>query len=129
MNKHAPMKTVSNRKTKQFSKPWIIKGLRKSIRVKNKLYVSDDRVKYKMCRNKICTLTRISKQQYYTKFFNDSLTNLKKTWEGINSILARKSNNSKLISSIKDPDDNNSISSNPNRIANILNKHVASVGP
>ena len=116
MNKHAPMKTVSNRKTKQFSKPWIIKGLRKSIRVKNKLYVSDDRVKYKMCRNKICTLTRISKQQYYTKFFNDSLTNLKKTWEGINSILARKSNNSKLISSIKDPDDNNSISSNPNRI-------------
>ena len=82
-----------------------------------------------MYRNKICTLTRISKQQYYTKFFNDNLTNMKKTWEGIKSILARKSNNSKPISSIKDPDDNNSISSNPNRIANILNKHFASVGP
>ena len=52
----------------------------------------------------------------------------KKTWEGINNILARKSNNSKPIRSIKDPD-NNSISSNPNRIANILNKHFASVGP
>ena len=129
VNKHAPMKTISNRKAKQFSKPWITKGLRKSIRVKNKLYVSGDRVKYKMYRNKICTLTRISKQQYYTKFFNDNLTNMKKTWEGINSILARKSNNSKPICSIKDPDDNNSISSNPNRIANILNKHFASVGP
>ena len=58
-----------------------------------------------MYTNKICTLTRISKQQYYTKFFNDNLTNMKKTWEGINSILARKSNNSRPISSIKDPDD------------------------
>ena len=66
----------------------IPKGLRKSIRVKNKLYVSGDRAKYKMYRNKICTLTRISKQQYYTKFFNDNFTNMKKTWEGINSILA-----------------------------------------
>ena len=93
INKHAPMKTISNRKAKQFSKPWITKGLRKSIRVKNKLYVSGDRVKYKMYRNKICTLTRISKQQYYTKFFNENLTNMKKTWQGINSILARKSNN------------------------------------
>ena len=129
INKHAPMKTISNRKAKQFSKPWITKGLRKSIRVKNKLYVSGDRVKYKMYRNKICTLTRISKQQYYTKFFNENLTNMKKTWQGINSILARKSNNSKPISFIKDPDNDNLISSNPNRIANILNKHFASVGP
>ena len=49
--------------------------------------------------------------------------------EGINSIHARKSNNSKPISFIKDPDDDNSISSNPNRTANILNEHFASVGP
>ena len=27
---------------------------------------------YKMYRNRICTLTRISKQQYYTKFFKDN---------------------------------------------------------
>ena len=105
VNKHAPMKTISDRKAKQFSKPWITKGLRKSIRVKNKFYVSGGRAKYKMYRNKICTLTRISKQQYYTKFFNDNLTNMKKTWEGINSILSRKSNNSKPVSFIQDPDD------------------------
>ena len=40
VNKHAPMKTISNRKAKQFSKPWITQGFRKSIRVKNKLIVS-----------------------------------------------------------------------------------------
>ena len=101
VNKHVPMKTISNRQAKQFSKPWITKGLRKSIRVKNKLYASDDRVKYKMYRNRICSLTRISKQQYYTKFFNDNLTNMKKTWEGIKNILACKSKNSKPISFIK----------------------------
>ena len=27
VNKHAPMKTISNRKAKQFSKPWITQGL------------------------------------------------------------------------------------------------------
>ena len=42
VNKHSPMKTISSRKAKQFSKPWITKGLRKSITVKNKLYVSGD---------------------------------------------------------------------------------------
>ena len=125
------MKTMSNRKAKQFSKPWIAKGLRKSIRVKNKLYVSGDRLKYKMYRNKICTLTRISKQQYYTKFFNDNLTNMKKTWEGINRILAGKSNNSKPISFIKDPDNDNLISSNLNRLLifsiNIMVSVVSSI--
>ena len=77
VNKHAPMKTISNRKAKQFSKPWITKDLQKSIRIKNKLYVSGE-LNTKMHRNKICMLIRISKQQYYTKFFNDNLTNMKK---------------------------------------------------
>ena len=31
VKQHAPMKTISNRQAKQFSKPWITKGLRKSI--------------------------------------------------------------------------------------------------
>ena len=39
VNKHATIKTISNRKAKQFSRPWITKSLQKSIRVKNKLCV------------------------------------------------------------------------------------------
>ena len=42
VNKHAPMKTISNRKAKQLSKPWITQGLRTSIKIKNKLYASGD---------------------------------------------------------------------------------------
>ena len=37
VDKHAPLNTVSNRKLKQFSKPWITSGLRKSIKIKNSL--------------------------------------------------------------------------------------------
>lgn len=48
VNKHAPMKTISSLKAKQFSKPWIAKSLWKSIRVKNKSYALDDNIKYKM---------------------------------------------------------------------------------
>lgn len=38
VNKHAPIKKLSNRREKQLSKPWITTGLKASISVKNKLY-------------------------------------------------------------------------------------------
>jgi len=72
------MKTISNRKAKQLSKPWITKGIRIVIKVKKRLYASGYTTNYKIYRNKIYTLTRLSKQQYYSKFFNDNLTNMKK---------------------------------------------------
>ena len=71
ISKHAPMKTMSKRKAKQLSKPWITKGIKIFIKVKNKLYASSDTTNYKIYRNKICTLTRLRKQQYYSKFVND----------------------------------------------------------
>ena len=37
INKHAPMKTISKRKAKLLSKPWITKGLQIFVRMKNKL--------------------------------------------------------------------------------------------
>ena len=62
------MKAISNRKAKQLSKPWITKGTRISIKVKNKLYAFGETANYKTYGNKICTLTRLNKQQYYSKF-------------------------------------------------------------
>ena len=40
LNKHAPYKTLSQRRVKQMQKPWITRGLRKSIKVKNSLLYS-----------------------------------------------------------------------------------------
>ena len=81
INKHAPIKTLSQRRIKQFSKPWITKGIRTSIKEKNRLYQIGDQEKYKYYRNKICSLTRLSKKHYYCAFFNKNLNNMKKNME------------------------------------------------
>ena len=87
VQKHAPLKVVSKRKIKQLAKPWITKGIRTSIKIKNRLYKTGNCSEYKSYRNKIITLTRLSKKQYYFDFFNENVKNIKKTWQGINKLL------------------------------------------
>ena len=82
INKHAPLKPISNRMKKQFSKPWITKGIRKSIKIKNKLFHSTNKNKYKLYRNKITTLTRISKNLYYNQYFNNNIKKHEKNLGG-----------------------------------------------
>ena len=63
VNKHAPMKVLSQRKAKQLSKPWITKGIKASIiKVKIRLFTSGDNTRYNLYRNKICSLIRLSKR-------------------------------------------------------------------
>ena len=127
INKHAPVKAVSKRKLKQLYKPWITRGLKKSIKIKNKLFFKGDLEKYKNYRNKLKTLIRASKKQHYHKYFEDNITNMKKTWEGINRVLSRKSKSPNCLTKIKNPE-NNKMTKDPSKIPNILNKHFASVG-
>jgi hypothetical protein len=121
------LKPVSKRKSKQLSKPWITRGLRKSIKTKNVLFNSGDTNMYKYYRNKITILTRLSKKANYTKYFEDNLVNTKKTWEGINNLINRKRKNSKHITSLRCPK-RNILSSNASEFPNIFNKHFSSVG-
>lgn len=97
VNKHTPFKTMSKRRKKNISKPWIRKSIRTSIRIKNRLYMSGDRAQYKNYRNTISKLTRISKKQYYSEFFSNNLKNTQKTWEGINTLLNGKKKTSRKI--------------------------------
>ena len=53
---------------------------------------------------------------------------MKKTWEGINTLLHRKTKPSKCLSAVKDPTKNSSVIRDPSRILDIFNKHFASVG-
>ena len=82
-NKHATLKVLSKRKIKQINKPRITSGIRKSIKIKNRLFYSADINKYKLYRNKILTLTRISKKSYYHNYFEQNIKDLKRTWKGI----------------------------------------------
>ena len=103
------MKTLSNRKAKQVSKPWITSGIRAAIKVKNKLYAFGDEVRYKQYRNKIYSLIRLSKRKYYDTFFENNMANIKKTRQGINELLHRRKQNLKVISALKDFNNRNKI--------------------
>ena len=92
VNKHEPLKTLSGRKAERFSKPWITRGIRRSIKTKNKLFLSGDTQKYKLYRNHILTLTRLSKKLHFHKYFETNLSSIKKIWEGINSLLNKRRN-------------------------------------
>ena len=74
------------------------------------------------------TLIRSSKKEYYSTYFENNIANMKKTWEGINTLLQRRTKSSKQLSSLKDPNTHN-ISKDPLPVSNILNNHFASVGP
>ena len=77
---------ISKRMAKSFTKPWISKGLRVSIKIKNALFYSNP-LKYKIYRNSIVTLTRASKRLYYHTYFSSNLNNMKKTWDGIRDLI------------------------------------------
>ena len=70
INKHTPFKTLS--------KPWITKGLRKSIKITNRLFYSGDILKYKLYRNRIVSLSRLSKRLHYEAYFTANLKNMTK---------------------------------------------------
>ena len=56
--------------------------------------------KYKKYRNMILTLTRKSKKVYYSNYFSQHNSNIKKTWEGIRELVnmnKKKSNNVRMI--------------------------------
>jgi len=78
VNKHAPLKPLSKRKFKQSLKSWITKGLLKSIKVKNALFVEGDIDRYKSYRNKVTTLIRQSKKRYYYTYFTQHMNDMKK---------------------------------------------------
>jgi len=115
IDKHALLKTILKRKNKQFSKPWITRGLKKSIQIKNKLLLSGDRNHYKQYRNGVTWLIRISKKDYLQSYFEQNLSNIKKTWDGINSLINNKRKNRKQISALRDGSNRGAICNDPQK--------------
>jgi hypothetical protein len=118
---------ISKRKIKQSVKPWITKGIKKSIKIKNKLFCSGNKEKYRLYRNKITNLTRMSKRFYFEEYFLNNLKNIRKTWEGINNLINRKKKSLKLVTKMRCPI-KNEIATSPTEISNIFNKHFSYIG-
>ena len=83
---------------------------------------------YTYYRNKITTITRLSKQTYYANYFLVNINNMKKTWQAIHKLLTNCKRKFHSINSLKDPRDNNLVTHKPSRIPNILNENFATIG-
>ena len=75
VNKHAPLKKVTNSKMKQLNKPWLTQGLLKSIKKKQKMYkshfLSKNSMKikeYKQYSNLLNKMKAKAKDKYYNKY-------------------------------------------------------------
>ena len=117
----------------RLSKPWLSKGLLKSIRTKNKLYrqylsnqSSHYETRYKNYKNKLNHLLRIAKRIYCEKKIDASKPNAKATWRVLNEIINTKKKAFKIKVKVKV---DNQETSDPVDIANRFCSYFSSIGP
>ena len=102
LDKHAPIKKTIKYKLKLKTASWITPALQKFIYIKNKFFKNCIKKEdlsqknelhndYKIYRNRNSILMKISKQYYFTKYFESHSTNIKNIWKGIKSIISMKS--------------------------------------
>ena len=94
----APIRKMTYNEQRLEQRPWITKGILKSMKIRDSLYKKtlnkdnphrdDILVRYKKYRNLIVTLQRKSKELYFQSYFEKNKNDVKKTWKGIKSILA-----------------------------------------
>lgn len=124
-----PMKTVKQGyKTK---KNWLSNGLKKSIAVKNKLYVrqlknpSIDTIsaykKYKMCLNRVI---RNAERSYYHSILEDNRQNTKKMWMILKDIINKRKSTTRPNHFVI----GNETVSNEGTIANKFNDYFTNIG-
>lgn len=135
VDQYAPMKKLTKKQLKSKYKPWLTRGIKKAIYHRNKLRnlqlkTNDPDLKkfyeneYKIYRNHIVNIIRISKNIHYRQYFTNNINNSKMTWKGINEITkSSKVKNNPPISLEK----NNSLISDTKIVALKFNKHSSSV--
>ena len=84
-NKAFPISKINIRYKNR--KPWLSEGLKKSIKMKNNLYVkqlkyagNEHKEKYKLYRNKLNHLLRMAEKRHITQLLEKYKSNMKKTW-------------------------------------------------
>ena len=114
-------------------KPWLSKGLLKSLRSKNQLYKQflrnpsvANEAHYKNYKNKLNYSLRIAKKSFYEKKLNEVKSNTRATWRLLNEILNRKTSKVKSVSTFKI--DGKDIS-DPLTIANKFCEYFSNIGP
>ena len=98
IDKYIPSRKINNEEYKRKDKPWITRGILKSNDQKKELYrqfvkykgtkiKEDTYTKYKVIKNRITDIIRISKQNFHKNYFTENYINLRKIWLGIKELI------------------------------------------
>ena len=134
LNKHVSINKLSLKEMKSSNKPWLTKGILKSIHQKNTIYRKFIRAKnlhskkiyhykFKQYKSMINRLTRINKSKYYKTFFRHKI-NSKQTWEAVRFLINAKIKSNKQITSLNI---NNKMETNPKTISEAFNKFFSTI--
>lgn len=93
LNLNCPMKKVKV-SNEYKTNPWLTKGLKKACKKKNQLYkmfvglrTKEAENKYKKYKNKLVSIMRTCKRDYFHKLLEEQKQNIKGTWKVINTII------------------------------------------
>ncbi|KAG5878212.1 hypothetical protein JTB14_009777 [Gonioctena quinquepunctata] len=125
--------TIKTTEDKHKKKPWITKGLIKSMKERDKLFKlfkmnKDTHLynEYKIHRNKIVKLISELKQNYYKNIIMKNSKNSKKIWQTVNEYANR--NVTQVGNNITEIlNENNEIEKDLTNIVDIFNEHYATV--
>ena len=133
IEKYMPIKSLSRKQKRFFNKPWITKGIKISIRTKNKMFkLSKDCPetpiieKYKAYRNLLTRLKIRARNNYYSALAVDYGNDKSKIWRLVKEITKRKKITNNSIKTVIDKDGNKLHDSK--LIANSLNEHFSTIG-
>lgn len=131
-DKHCPIKEYS--KKQAYNKcPWLTKGLQNACKKKNALYrnfirqrTKEAEDRYKTYKNKLTSIIRISKKEYYKNKLDNNKNNIKGMWNILNCIIrdgAKQNSLPKYF--IK----NDIEKHNMDEVADCFNRFFVNVGP
>lgn len=133
LNVACPMSSTRLRRYNRSKKPWVTRGLLRSIQSKNRLYKiylsnpdETNQAFFKAYRNCLTKALRSAKQLYYLKAFNSAHGSPKKVWTLINDCIGKKKLNS-FPDEMMPPGGDTAVKGKLN-VANMLNTHFAKIG-
>ena len=135
VDRHAPLKKINKEEQKLRSKPWITSQIKKIIKQRDKALKrlkrqpnnEDVKTLYKKFRNKVNREIKKSKKSYYKNYFEENKNNIKKTWNGIKSIINPNSNS--ISNKILQLNNNGQIIDDPQKVVSHVNNFFVNVGP
>ena len=129
---HAPLRQVTKKERKIKNKAWLTKGILKSIKTKDNLYLKHMKDKsgkstphYKKYRNLLTRIKELSKTLFLRDSINKAGHDNKKLWQVINNVINNKTPKNSEIDKIIDS--NSNTINNFSQISDIMNNNFVSM--